>query len=80
TPVIAFRCGSVPEVMVDGVTGFVVDTMEEAVAAARRVGQLERRRCREVFDTRFTAPVMAERYLEIYRQLRVEWPTRATPG
>lgn len=77
TPVIAFRCGSVPEVMVDGVTGFVVDTMEEAIAAARRVGQLDRRRCREVFDTRFTAPVMAERYLDIYRQLRAQWPTHA---
>lgn len=70
TPVIAFRHGSVPEVMVDGVTGYVVDHIADAIAAARRVGELDRRRCREVFDTRFTAPVMAEGYLEIYERLR----------
>ena len=69
TPVIAFRHGSVPEVMVDGVTGYVVDSLEAAIAAARRVGELDRRRIRALFDRRFTAPAMAEGYLAIYRRL-----------
>jgi glycosyltransferase involved in cell wall biosynthesis len=69
TPVIAFRHGSVPEIMKDGVTGFVVDTEEEAVAALRRVGGLDRRKCREVFERRFSDSRMACDYLAIYRRL-----------
>jgi glycosyltransferase involved in cell wall biosynthesis len=69
TPVIAYRHGSVPEVMDDGVTGFVVTDVEQAVEAVGRVGGLSRRRCREVFERRFSAERMARDYLEIYRTL-----------
>lgn len=66
TPVVAFRCGSVPEVLEHGITGFVVDTMDEAVRAVERVSTLSRRRCREAFERRFTASRMADDYAAIY--------------
>ena len=69
TPVIAFRRGSVPEVIEEGVTGFVVETVEEAALAVERVGGLKRRRCREVFEARFTSKRMAEDYIAAYRRL-----------
>jgi glycosyltransferase involved in cell wall biosynthesis len=69
TPVIAWRCGSVPEVMEDGVTGFIVEDIEGAVAAVERLDSLSRARCRQVFERRFTASRMAQDYLEIYRRL-----------
>src|SRR5215468_6475939 len=52
TPVIAWRNGSVPEVIEDGVTGFIVDSVEEAVRAVGRVPELRRHTCREVFEHR----------------------------
>src|SRR5690349_7048001 len=69
TPVIAFRGGSVPEVLDDGVTGFIVDDLDDAVAAMHRVGELSRRRCREVFEDRFTATRMASDYVDLYSTL-----------
>jgi glycosyltransferase involved in cell wall biosynthesis len=69
TPVIAFRRGSVPEVVDDGVTGFIVDDEEQAVAAAGRLHSLDRARIRRVFEERFTARRMTEDYLNIYRRL-----------
>jgi glycosyltransferase involved in cell wall biosynthesis len=69
TPVIAWKCGSVPEVVDPGVTGFVVDSVEEAVSAVSLIGNLDRRRIREVFDQRFTAARMARDYVAIYRRL-----------
>jgi glycosyltransferase involved in cell wall biosynthesis len=69
TPVIAFRRGSVPEILETGVTGFVVDDVEQAVAAVRRALALDRRRCRQTFDRRFTASRMAGDYLTLYRRL-----------
>jgi len=69
TPVIAYRRGSVPEIMEDGVTGFVVDGVDEAVKAVQRIANLDRSRCRHVFDQRFTAARMAQDYLKIYRRL-----------
>jgi glycosyltransferase involved in cell wall biosynthesis len=66
TPVIAYRRGSVPEVLEEGVTGFMVTGLEDAVQAAERVGGLSRRRCREMFERRFTASRMAHDYLAIY--------------
>jgi glycosyltransferase involved in cell wall biosynthesis len=69
TPVIAWNCGSVPEVVDPGVTGFVVDSVEEAVSAVSLIGNLDRRRIREVFDQRFTAARMARDYVSIYRRL-----------
>src|SRR5215469_5632503 len=65
TPVIAFRCGSVPEVIEDGVTGFVVDSYDEASRAIDRVRLVDRRRVRRRFECRFTARRMAEDYVGI---------------
>jgi len=69
TPVIAMRCGSVPEVIDDGLTGFVVDSEEEAAAAARRLAELDRAKIRRTFGRRFTSRRMTEDYLRIYRGL-----------
>jgi glycosyltransferase involved in cell wall biosynthesis len=66
TPVIAWRGGSVDEVIVDGVTGFVVESLDDAVAATRRVGTLDRRACRRHFEASFTAARMAAEYLAVY--------------
>jgi glycosyltransferase involved in cell wall biosynthesis len=69
TPVVAFRNGSVPEVMEDGVTGFVVESVPEAVRAVGRVRALSRYACRRVFEERFDAARMARNYVEVYRRL-----------
>jgi glycosyltransferase involved in cell wall biosynthesis len=69
TPVVAFRCGSVPEVMRDGVSGFVVRTLDEAVAATARAVELPRDGVRAYFEERFTAPRMAEDYVAIYQAM-----------
>jgi glycosyltransferase involved in cell wall biosynthesis len=79
TPVVAFRCGSVPEVVDDGASGFIVDTMEAAVEAVRRLPELDRRKVRGVFERRFTADRMARDYLEIYRHLNEMPELRAMP-
>jgi glycosyltransferase involved in cell wall biosynthesis len=69
TPVIAWRNGSVPEVIEDGVTGAVVDSVDDAVEAVGRVAWLERSTCRQVFEQRFDAARMARDYVEVYRRL-----------
>jgi len=69
TPVIAFNRGSVPEVMDDGLTGFIVDDEDEAVAAIGRLGELDRAKVRQQFDRRFTARRMAQDYLDLYGEL-----------
>ena len=69
TPIIAYRQGSVPELMEKGQNGFIVDELEDAIAAARRVSELSRKRCREIFDERFTARRMAHDYLRVYQGL-----------
>jgi glycosyltransferase involved in cell wall biosynthesis len=70
TPVIAFRNGSVPEVIDDGVTGFIVESEEEAVEVIkRRLPQLDRRKVRAGFEQRFTSRRMAESYVALYRAL-----------
>ena len=69
TPVIGFRRGSVPEVVVDGLTGFVradIDSMAEAVT---RIGQIDRVSCRRSMETSFSTSAMVEAYLKIYRQM-----------
>ena len=68
-PVIAFKRGSVPEVMEDGLTGFVVQNDEEAVAAVRRIGELDRAKVRSRFEARWTARRMAEDYVDVYEEL-----------
>jgi glycosyltransferase involved in cell wall biosynthesis len=69
TPVIAFRSGSVPEVIDHGVTGFIVDDEEQAVQAVGRLGELDRRKVRARFEERFTAKRMAREYLQHYELL-----------
>lgn len=69
TPVIAYRRGSVPEVVEDGVTGFIVDDDASALAAINRIGTLDRGRIRREFERRFTSRRMAEDYLAHYRLL-----------
>lgn len=69
TPVVAYEAGSVPEVMEDGVTGFIVRELDQAVEATRRVHDLNRARCREVFEKRFTASRMANDYINLYEQM-----------
>ncbi len=76
TPVIAYHRGSVPEVMVDGVTGFVVNTLEEAIAAVQKVPKLDRRRIRQVFEERFSVERMTDDYLAVYEELVQNWPGR----
>jgi glycosyltransferase involved in cell wall biosynthesis len=68
-PVVAFPGGSVAEIIDDGVTGFVVESVEEAVDAVRRIDRIERRACRETFERRFTVRAMTSRYVDVYRQL-----------
>jgi glycosyltransferase involved in cell wall biosynthesis len=69
TPVLAFRCGSIPEVIVDGVTGKVVDSEEEAIAALPDVLACDRRAVRQRFEERFDAKRMAKNYVSAYRGL-----------
>ncbi|HTQ13712.1 MAG TPA: glycosyltransferase family 4 protein, partial [Rhizomicrobium sp.] len=69
TPVIAYRHGAVPEVLDNGVTGFVVADLEDAVTAAGWVASLDRVRVRHVFETRFTAVRMARDYAAVYQGL-----------
>ena len=79
-PVVAFRGGSVAEIIDDGVTGFVVDNIDDAIAAARRVHQLERRDCRAVFEERFSASRMARDYLTLYEGLIAAPPPGVLTG
>src|SRR5215813_13115921 len=72
TPVVARRNGSVPEVVDEGVTGFIVASETEAAMAARRRHQLDRGRIRRVFEERFTAQRMAEDYVSLYRRVIAE--------
>ena len=74
TPVIAWNCGSVPEVIDDDVTGFIVESMDEAVAAVGRIGELRRTAVRARFETRFSALAMARRYAALYAGLRQPEP------
>lgn len=69
TPVIAYPRGSMPELIVDGVTGFLVNSPEEALAAIERAGEIDRAACRAHVERHFTVDRMAERYLEVYRTL-----------
>lgn len=87
TPVIAWNHGSVPEVLTDGVTGFVVDTIDDAVRAVENVARLSRAVCRKAFGQRFDAARMARDYVKVYSRLiqqpahlyteRIGWPIPA---
>jgi glycosyltransferase involved in cell wall biosynthesis len=69
TPVVAFRNGSVPEVLEDGVTGYIVANEAQAIEALRGIGSLNRDRVRAEFDRRFTAQHMAANYIKLYSRL-----------
>jgi glycosyltransferase involved in cell wall biosynthesis len=86
TPVLAFRCGSIPEVIENGITGTVVDSEQEAVAALPGLLSYDRRAVRRRFEEKFTATRMAKDYVRTYRQLmrpsngarRSRWPGRGS--
>jgi glycosyltransferase involved in cell wall biosynthesis len=81
TPVLAFRCGSVPEVIEDGVTGKAVDSEEQAVAALPEILSYDRRAVRKRFEERFSAARMAREYVSVYRNLlRKATSTEETQG
>lgn len=77
TPVIAYRRGSVPEVIQEGLTGYVVDGIEAAVRAVQAVASISRRRCRTVFEARFSSHRMAQDYLSVYRRIAKAQPALA---
>jgi hypothetical protein len=67
--VVALRAGSVPEVLEDGVTGFICDTEDQMVAAVGRLGELDRAACRAAAEGRFSPQAMADRYERVYARL-----------
>ena len=69
TPVLAFRCGSAPEIVEDGVTGYIVDSIDEAVAIVGELLRLDRVAVRRRFEERFTAERMTREYIEAYRRV-----------
>jgi glycosyltransferase involved in cell wall biosynthesis len=77
TPVIAFRCGSVPEIMEDGLTGFVVDTVDEAASAVKKLDTLYRPTVRSRFEERFSVGAMAHDYVTIYQALAASGEAQA---
>jgi glycosyltransferase involved in cell wall biosynthesis len=79
TPVVAWQNGSVPEVIEDGVTGYVVDSIAEAIEAVERVEWLDRATCRKRFEERFDAGRMARDYVQVYRRLVHTGADRSVP-
>ena len=69
TPIVAWGNGSVPELIEHGRTGWIVDSVEDGAAALSRIGEIDRRACREAFERRFTAARMARDYVAVYERL-----------
>ena len=80
TPVIAFRRGSAPEVVDEGVTGYVVETVDEAVEAVEQSARLDRNLCRKVFERRFSVGRMALDYTRVYEQVCQQRAAEAVGG
>lgn len=80
TPVFAYRMGSVPEIIEDGATGFLVEDLDAAVKAVERAGSLDRRVCRQVFEERFSARRMCSDYLAVYQRVAFGEPKRTLGG
>ena len=78
TPIVAYARGSVPEIVEDGVTGFVVPSVDQAVTAVEAVAGLDRARCRSTFEARFSAARMARDYVSIYERLARSCATRCS--
>ena len=79
TPVLAFRCGSIPEIIEDGVTGKIVGSEEEAIAALPAILAYDRREVRQRFEERVTATRMAQDYVNTYRRLMKTRTSGARP-
>jgi glycosyltransferase involved in cell wall biosynthesis len=79
TPILALRVGSTPELIEEGVTGFLADDVDELVEGANRLDQIDRVRCATVARERFSPRHMAERYLAVYRQGSVEVEAYVSP-
>ena len=78
TPVIAWNHGSVPELIADGVTGWIIDSEDAGVEAVTRLDAIDRRACRAAFERRFVAQRMARDYVRIYQGLlREQRPVRS---
>ncbi len=69
TPVLAYRRGSIPEIIEDGITGFVCEGLDDMVATVHRISEIDRRRCRRAFEERFSVERMAQDYLRVYEQM-----------
>jgi len=69
TPVLAFRCGSVPEIVDEGVSGMIVETVEQAIAAVPRLIAMDRWAVRKQFELRFSSSRMASDYVDLYRRM-----------
>ena len=69
TPVLAFRCGSVPEIVDEGVSGMIVETVEEAIAAVPKLTAMDRRAVRKQFELRFSSARMASDYVQLYHRM-----------
>ena len=80
TPVIAYRSGSVPEVITEGVSGFIVEDIEGAVDAVRRLPELDRAAVRAAFEARFTVDRMARDYLGVYERVIQAGPRPSMVG
>jgi glycosyltransferase involved in cell wall biosynthesis len=76
TPVLAYRRGSIPEIIEDGITGFVCEGLDCMTAAIQRIPEIDRRRCRQVFEQRFSVERMAQAYLRVYEQVLASTPER----
>lgn len=80
TPIIAYRRGSAPEVIEDGVTGFVCETLEEMEAVVHKVAFIRRARCREAFEQRFSVARMVQDYVRVYQGLLMGDEETLPPG
>jgi len=77
TPVLAYRRGSVPELIENGVTGYVCEQMDEFITAVKQLSIIDRRRCRHAFEARFTVERMVQDYLDVYEQIVTDRSTTA---
>jgi glycosyltransferase involved in cell wall biosynthesis len=80
TPVIAWNNGSVPEIIEQGKTGFVVDSVDQAVACVKRAEEIDRLACRLAYETRFDSGRMAREYISVYRRVIAGLPGEAEPA
>jgi glycosyltransferase involved in cell wall biosynthesis len=80
TPVIGFGNGALPDIVDEGVTGFIVRSVQEMSEAIGRAGRLDARACRDAARERFSSAVMARRYVERYEWMLLQSRSRETPA